>query len=88
MDPSSMPNLNHNLFGRVNTLGVTKANNKKTTDTINAQIRRPSELTKGYKATTKNTIENTMPKDFGEDLFTEVGINTYFDNTKFFNNSL
>jgi hypothetical protein len=29
-----------------------------------------------------------MPKDFGEDLFTEVGINTYFDNTKFFNNSL
>jgi len=67
MDPSSMPNLNHNLFGRVNTLGVTKANNKKTTDTINAQIRRPSELTKGYKPTIKNTIENTIPKDFSED---------------------
>jgi len=88
IEPSNIPNLNHSLFGKANTLGATKASKKKTADIVNAQIRKPSELVKGYKATTKNTIENTMPKDFGEDLFTEVDINTYFDNTKFFNNSL
>jgi hypothetical protein len=41
-------------------------------DTTNAQMRNPSKLIKGYKATVKNTIENTMPKDFGEDFL--VGI--------------
>ena len=34
---------------------------------IIAQRRISSELVKGYKATIKNTIEKTTPKDFGED---------------------
>ena len=62
-----MPNLNQSLFGRDNTLGTTKASNKNTADTTNAQARTPSELIRGYRLTIKNTIEKTMPKDFGED---------------------
>ena len=67
IEPSSNPNLNQSLFGNTNTLGAIKAKKKKMIDATNAQIRRPSELIKGYRATIKNTIEKTMPKDFGED---------------------
>jgi hypothetical protein len=35
-------------------------------DTTNAQIRKPSELIKGYRETIKNTVENITPKDFSE----------------------
>ena len=62
-----MPNLYQSLFGSDNTLGATNASNKNIADTINAQIRRSSELAKGYKATIRNTIEKTIPKDFGDD---------------------
>jgi hypothetical protein len=72
IEPSNIPNLNQSLFGSDNTLGATKASNKNTTDTIKAQARTPSELIKGYKLTIRNTIENTMPKDFDED--SSVGI--------------
>ncbi len=41
-------------------------------DTTNAQIRRPSEFIKGYRATIKNTIEKTTPKDFSEDCSVET----------------
>ena len=66
IEPSNIPNLNHSLFGIANVLGAMKASNKKATDAINAQRRKTSELVNGYKATTKNTIEKTMPKDFSE----------------------
>jgi hypothetical protein len=55
------------VYNFCNVFGATKANNKKTADTINAQARTPSELIKGYKLTIRNTTEKTMPKDFGED---------------------
>ena len=41
-------------------------------DTTNAQIRRLSELIKGYRATIKNTIEKTTPKDFSEDCLIAI----------------
>ena len=41
-------------------------------DTTNAQIRRPSELIKGYKEKIKNTIEKTTPKDVSEDCSLEI----------------
>jgi hypothetical protein len=41
-------------------------------DTTNAQIRRLSEFIKGYRATIKNTIEKTTPKDFSEDRSVET----------------
>ena len=66
IEPSNIPNLNQSLFGSDNTWGAIKANNKNTADTINAQARTLSELIKGYKATIRNTIEKTTPKDFGE----------------------
>ena len=43
-------------------------------DTTNAQIRRPAELISGYRATIKNTIEKTMPKDFSEDCSIAIWI--------------
>jgi len=67
IEPSNIPNLNQSLFGSDSALGIAKANNKNTADTISAQRRTPSELVKGYKLTIKNTIEKTMPNDFGED---------------------
>ena len=67
IEPSNIPNLNQSLFGSDNTLGATKASNKNTADIANAQVRIPSELIRGYKLTSKNTTEKTMPKDFGED---------------------
>jgi uncharacterized lipoprotein YajG len=60
--------LNQSLFGSDNVLGAIKANNKNIADMISAQIRKPSESINGYRATIKNTIEKTMPKDFSEDL--------------------
>jgi len=72
IEPIIMPNLNQILFGNDNLLGAKKASNKNITDTTNAQNRIPSELIKGYKLTIKNTIEKTMPKDFGEEY--SVGI--------------
>ena len=68
IEPSSSPNLNQSLFGSTNMLGATKANKKKIVDTTNAQIRKPSELIKGYMETIKNTIDNKTPKDFSEDI--------------------
>ena len=41
-------------------------------DTTNAQIRRPSELIKGYKEKIKNTIEKTTPKDVSDDCLLEI----------------
>ena len=72
IEPSSNPNLNQSLFGSTNILGARKANKKKMIDTTNAQIRRPSEVIKGYRAIIKNTHENTTPKDFGEDCSVET----------------
>jgi len=63
IEPSSIPNLNQNLFGSDNVLGAIKANNKNIADMISAQIRNPSEFIIGYRATNKNTIENTIPND-------------------------
>jgi len=67
IEPRSIPNLNQSLFGSANIWDATKANNKNIADMIIAQRRISSELVKGYKATIKNTIEKTTPKDFGED---------------------
>ena len=61
-----MPNLNQSLFGSANSWGAAKASKKNIADTMNAQIRKPSELIKGYSEIIKNTIENTIPKDFSE----------------------
>ena len=72
IEPISNPNLNQSLFGSTNTLGARKANKKKMIDTTNAQIRRLSEFIKGYRATIKNTIEKTTPKDFSEDRSVET----------------
>ena len=74
IEPSKMPNLNQSLFGRDNTLGTTKASNKNTADTIKAQTYSSSELVNGYSETIKNTIENTMPKDFGDGCLTILWI--------------
>ena len=41
-------------------------------DVTMAQTWRPSELIQGYRATIKNTIEKTIPKDFSEDLAVEI----------------
>ena len=41
-------------------------------DTTNAQIRRPADVSKGFRATIKNTIEKTTPKDFSEDCSVET----------------
>jgi len=67
IDPNNIPNLSQSLFGNDNTLGTKNASNKNTADTIKAQIYRSSEFTRGYRPTIRNTIEKTMPKDFGED---------------------
>ena len=48
-------------------LGAIKANSKNIIDTVNAQKCKPSESINGYRDTIKNTIENTMPNDFGEE---------------------
>ena len=72
IEPSSNPNLNQSLFGSTNIFGAKKAIKKKMVDTTNAQIRRPSELIKGYKEKIKNTIEKTTPKDVSEDCSLEI----------------
>ena len=41
-------------------------------DTTNAQIRKPSELIKGYKEKIKNTIEKTTPKEVSDDCLLEI----------------
>ncbi len=66
IEPSNMPSLNQSLFGITNVLGDIKANNKNTTDVIKAHRRILWESIKGYIETIKNTIENTIPKDFSE----------------------
>ena len=72
IEPISNPNLNQSFFGSTNTFGARNASKKKMIETNNAQIRRPSELIKGYIATIKNTIEKTTPKDFSEDCSLET----------------
>ena len=41
-------------------------------DTTNAQIRKLSELIKGYKEKIKNTIEKTTPKEVSDDFLLEI----------------
>jgi len=72
IEPINIPNLNQSLFGVTSTFGADKANTKNKIDTINPQMRTPSELTTGYRAIIKNKIENTMPNDFGWDCSIDV----------------
>ena len=72
IEPRNMPNLNQSLLGSINTLGVKNANNNNAIDTANAQIYNLSEVVNGYREIIKNTIENTMPKDFGEGCSVEI----------------
>ncbi len=78
-----LSSLNHSLFGRINILGNAKASNKYIVDTISAKIRKFSELINRYMAMIKNTIENTMPNDFGELLLIStvflISITFYLD---------
>ncbi len=67
IDPSNIPNLNQSLFNNDNDFGATKARKRKSTDRIKAQIWMPLLLVRGYKEIIKKNIENTTPKDLGEE---------------------
>jgi hypothetical protein len=50
----------------VNILGAKKARDKNIADTLIAQMEKLIETPRLYTAITKNTTENTTPKDFSD----------------------
>ena len=67
IEPSNIPNLNQSLFNDDNDFGTTRARKRNIPDIIKAQILMLLLLISGYREIIKKNIENTTPKDLGEE---------------------